>query len=179
MWAALGWVWRKPMRTLGVLALSGVMAAVLVNALVLQAKRHPSPLFSDEPAARTKTVIRLTERPAAPAQVRLSPPARPADFATASVELPSAATAPRQMRDPIGDMIRGAEPQSEPLRLVLSAQRALLRLGYGPLKADGIMGASTRLAVERFEKDKALPPSGTLSPRVVRALSAAAGVAVE
>lgn len=176
---ALGVLWRRPMRTLGVAAFAGVAVAVLVNALVLQARRHPAPLFG-EPAAKNRTVIRLGAPAPVPPQLRVALPlARPSEL-PAPVEAPAAiAPAARPARDPIGDMIRRAEPQVEPQHLVLSAQRALVKLGYGPLKADGLMGAGTRLAVERFEKDKALPTTGTLNPRVVRALAAAAGMPVE
>lgn len=91
---------------------------------------------------------------------------------------------PVQPRDPIGDLIRtgsagrDARPVSEPPR-VAAAQRALSKLGYGPLKSDGLFGAETRQAVERFERDKHLPVTGELNARTLRELSAQAGAAME
>ena len=67
----------------------------------------------------------------------------------------------------------------EPQRQVASAQRALQKLGYGPLKADGIFGQGTRQAIERFERDRRLTPTGELGPRTVRELSAQSDIRVE
>ena len=39
-------------------------------------------------------------------------------------------------------------------------QKALSDLGYGPLKADGVMGANTTAAIKRFELDRGLPLTG-------------------
>ena len=58
---------------------------------------------------------------------------------------------------------------------VAKAQRALVKLGYGPLKADGLMGASTRAAIEKFERDRKLPVKGEPSTRTFRELATRAG----
>jgi hypothetical protein len=87
-------------------------------------------------------------------------------------------------RDPIGDLIRGGDPAAptladrsanEPARPVAAAQRALIKLGYGLPKADGVNGAATRTAIERFEKDRRLPVTGELNARTLRELGAASG----
>ncbi len=61
---------------------------------------------------------------------------------------------------------------------VLSVQRALAKLGYGPLKVDGTFGTETRLAIQRFERDRKLPVDGEISDRLVRELGAVSGLAV-
>jgi peptidoglycan hydrolase-like protein with peptidoglycan-binding domain len=67
----------------------------------------------------------------------------------------------------------------EPQRVVASAQTALAKLGYGPLKPDGVMGPGTKQAVERFEKDRKLPVTGTLAGKTVRKLASDSGVPLQ
>ena len=62
---------------------------------------------------------------------------------------------------------------------VEQGQRALEKLGYGPLRADGIMGSATRQAIERFEKDHRLPVTGELGARTSRELANTSGIAIE
>ena len=45
---------------------------------------------------------------------------------------------------------------------------AASKLGYGPLKSDGVFGHGTRQAIEHFERDRRLPVTGELDPRTVR-----------
>jgi hypothetical protein len=60
---------------------------------------------------------------------------------------PAASAEAKPSRDAIGDLIRTGEPGTRPPAnvgepgRVAAAQRALIKLGYGPLKADGVMGA--------------------------------------
>ena len=61
---------------------------------------------------------------------------------------------------------------------VLAVQRALSRLGYGPLKVDGQAGTQTRLAIQRFQHDRNLAADGQISDRLVRELSAVSGQAL-
>jgi peptidoglycan hydrolase-like protein with peptidoglycan-binding domain len=67
----------------------------------------------------------------------------------------------------------------EPQARVALGQKALLKLGYGPLKADGLMGPGTRQALERFERDHKLPVTGELSGRTLRALAAQSNTTIE
>jgi hypothetical protein len=53
---------------------------------------------------------------------------------------------------------------------VISAQRALQRLGY-VVKPDGVMTPELRKTIEKFEADNNLPPTGQLGPKVVKALA--------
>ena len=57
---------------------------------------------------------------------------------------------------------------------VKTAQMVLIRLGYGSLKADGVMGPSTRRALKAFERTSGLSVTGELGPNTVEALQRAA-----
>ncbi len=216
---------RRPLTTLAIVVSAGLAAAIVVNAVGMQQRAHPAPLFAARPLpevqngatprpARAQTAPQPVPQPvptdmaslarqaleqpittsALPATLPIAPPARPADLAAA----PSA-TAPAAPRDAIGDLLRGqadrpadraprenaaipTNPAPAPAPVdarVAAAQRALTKLGYGPLRADGVAGIGTRLAIENFEKDRRLPLSGELSARVARELSAASGIAIE
>jgi Putative peptidoglycan binding domain len=52
-----------------------------------------------------------------------------------------------------------------------TAQKALTRLGYGPLKADGAPGPSTRRAVEAFQRANTLPVTGELDALTLQRLT--------
>jgi peptidoglycan hydrolase-like protein with peptidoglycan-binding domain len=78
--------------------------------------------------------------------------------------------APRP-RDAIRELLRQQEGEG---RSTLAAQRALNRLGYGPLKEDGQFGPTTRAALERFERDRKLPVRGEASGATLKDLLAAA-----
>lgn len=49
-------------------------------------------------------------------------------------------------------------------------QEALDLLGYGPLKADGVMTVATRDSIRRFEESRNLPPTGSINERFLREL---------
>ncbi|MEW6254984.1 MAG: peptidoglycan-binding domain-containing protein [Pseudomonadota bacterium] len=124
-----------------------------------------------------------TVSPAAPAasQVATRPPASaPAAMSaqpgTARAMLPPAAvpgdaSVTGSVRPP-GDVQAGSSR-------ILAVQKALARLGYGPIKLDGQPGTETRLAVQRFERDRNLPVTGDISDRMVRELAAVSGTAIE
>ncbi len=61
---------------------------------------------------------------------------------------------------------------------VLAAQKALAKLGYGPVRLDGVPGAATRQAIARFEADRKLPVTGELSSRVVKEIAQVSGMPV-
>lgn len=164
---------RHPGRVLSSLLIGGTAALIAQNALTAQPRRHPAPLFAAPrpvvPAEGSRTAERAEAARLPPARAQLAPPA---------------AAAPKPAsRDPIADLIRseatGSTPlqsaKAEPQRSVVQAQRALVKLGYGPLKTDGVMGPGTRQALERFERDRHLPETGELGPRTARELAARAG----
>jgi hypothetical protein len=96
--------------------------------------------------------------------------------------------------DPIAQLLKasqhetrtGAEPSKAveperavtPSKTVLTAQRALVKLGF-VLKADGFTGASTKSAIEHYERDRGLPVHGELTPKLLHRLSTESGIAIE
>lgn len=56
----------------------------------------------------------------------------------------------------------------------MAAQTALIRLGYNPGAADGMIGFGTRKALRAWQKREGLPADGYLSPEVAQRLAAAA-----
>ena len=70
-----------------------------------------------------------------------------------------------------------AAASAAPSKLVLAAQRALIKLGF-VLNPDGVAGATTRQAIERYERDHGLPVHGVITPALMRQLSAEMGRAI-
>jgi hypothetical protein len=196
-----------PRETLAGLVLVAAATAITVNALGLQRGRHPAPLFSPvrveppaqapiPPARPMQSQAQPQPSQAAPAVAApaVSSPRPPKAGGSPIAELirtseapvrPAAVAEAKPSRDAIGDLIRSGEPGTRPPAnvgepgRVAAAQRALIKLGYGPLKPDGVMGAGTRQALERFEKDRRLPVTGELAARTIRDLAAQSGISVE
>ena len=180
---------RSPGTALGALVAAGAAGLVCFNALSHQAGPHPAPILP-KVAAREVPAREPVKEPARDA-------ARPASLA------PQGPTVTKQAaRDAIGDMIRSGEttasvtPKADPAKAVkqaksetprseiksdaadgavLRAQRALAKLGYGKVKADGAMGPSTRAAIETFERSAKLPVTGEAAGRTLRELVSRAG----
>ena len=174
-------------RNLAIAACASIMLGFLVNALALQQEHHPAPLFM--PAA---SVAASAAAASAAASIALPVPVpKPAELATASLPLaapvakPATSAHPGQPRnaaaDPIAQLLRphvatdqqdGAQPA--PSKPVLAAQKALVKLGFA-LKPDGVLGGTTRQAIERFERDQGMPVKGELTPKIMRMLAAESG----
>lgn len=82
-------------------------------------------------------------------------------------------------KDQILSLIRNSAGPLERPETVAAMQRALTKLGYGPLKDDGQFGAGTRSALDRFERDRKLPPRGENPARVLRELAQTSGLAID
>lgn len=169
---------RRPGRIVAGAAGAAVAVGILVNALALQGGPHPAPFFraAEAPHAAPLPPQRPALDPDAVASTGSAPAAgqgtiRPSRSAPA----PAAAPVPAP-RDGIGDMLRTGQATVQADKAVLAAQRALNKLNYGPVKPDGLYGAGTRQALERFERDRKLPVTGELNPRTARELSAASGI---
>lgn len=184
--ACLGFATRRPGVVLGVVAVLGCGGAIGWNALS-QANRHPAPLFGQKTASRIEAARRADPAATpAPAPVPL-PVRRPDPVATLPPSAPPTPPEPPFTKavagDPIGAMIRSSDPslagESRPDAKLSTAQKALTKLGYGPLRADGLMGATTRQALERFERDHNLPVTGSLGQRTTRQLASAAGTKID
>jgi Putative peptidoglycan binding domain len=55
---------------------------------------------------------------------------------------------------------------------IVTAQRALTKLGYGPLVPDGIVGPGTRQAIQDFQHDRGMRVTSELDPATLRQLTA-------
>lgn len=53
---------------------------------------------------------------------------------------------------------------------VRAAQAALTKRGFNTGGVDGVIGPRTRAAIEAFQRDRSLPPTGALSPQTMAAL---------
>ncbi len=189
-----------PNRIAGALLVS-IAAAIAVNALELQTARHPAPFFGHATTLPQQPAT-APEAPQ-PTPQTMAPTAPPA-VATAPAPEPVAAPVPA---DPLGQFLRKneqpgsrhhaattAEPPARPDRIsqileqnggappkpnrtVLAVQRALVKLGY-VLRADGIDGEATHRAIVQYESDHHLPAHGEMSAKLLRQLSAEAGLAI-
>ncbi len=100
----------------------------------------------------TETVLRAIQR--APLKTEAAAPKAPA------------------RPDPIAELIA-------PSQRVIAVQRALNDFGYGPVKATGNYGPETISAIQKFERDRKLPVTGQISPRLLRELTALTGRPLE
>ncbi|VTZ50243.1 Peptidoglycan-binding domain 1 protein [Methylocella tundrae] len=177
------------------------LGGIAINALTMQKTRHPAPLFGHAaPAHATREPSTIELAPAtlpipaprpqqlAPAQADDSQSAKtPTDDKSslphahqASAPAPAGAEAETKPRDAITELLlgNGHEVQAAgPSKTVLAAQKALVKLGF-VLKPDGVMGATTRQAIERYERDHGRASHGELTPAISRLLSAESGVPI-
>ena len=138
-------------------------------------------LYDGEPdgffGPRTATAIRAFQENA-----NLAVDGRPSEALLARIRAtPHSSRVSGQPADPIAGLIRGAAgtPPSPPNKRLMVVEQALASLGYGPIKIDGLMGADTRDAIERFERDRSLQATGAMSPRLVRELASVSGFSME
>ncbi len=171
----------KPGSVFGAVVALGAAGFICFNALGHQTGRHPAPILP-------KVAARAPAPQPARAALEAAPATKeaPRDVIAEPVK---AAAAPKQAaRDPIADLIRAEDttasvtPKPKPPApakaeatasadpAVMKAQRALAKLGYGPVKADGAMGPATKAAIEKFERDRKLPVTGEAAGRTLRAL---------
>jgi hypothetical protein len=161
---------RRPARIVVVVLVSAILFGFGFNALVLQVGPHPAPLFADRSPEPTGPIPQPPVRSAAQ-----NPPASASGQGT-GMSAPTAVPLPPS--DPIAGLIRQSGG-IEPVREVLFVQRALTKLGYGPLKPDGIYGSGTRLAIEKWERDRGRPVRGEITRTLMQDLASASGLSTE
>lgn len=156
--------------------------AVVANAMVMQPSRHPAPLFAPPPRAATRIVPPVPpERPVVLASARPAveadlPAERPALDRVASSDraVMAKATARPTETGSLGTAPPRAPDAPAPAdKGLLVVQQALIKAGYGPAKADGLLGRETRASIERFERERRLPVTGEPSPKLMRELGVA------
>ena len=173
----------------GALALVAV-CAIIVNALFMQAGRHPAPMFGTVtvmPAVASLPASHMLRPRPVETDIPLPEPrpadAKPADplanlVKTTNSVQPAPANIPRPpMTVPVSTRIDSV-PVSGSHR-VAAVQRALTEYGYGQLKPTGVIGADTQAAIQRFERARKLPVTGQVSDRLLRELAAMIGHPVE
>lgn len=163
---------RNPRDTIAIGAAAVAVLAILVNALFLQAGRHPSPMFASivappQISAPPKVAAVATET------TNPLPKPRPSEAAAQPAEMPKA-------DDPVGNLVRATSlPAASSSARVAAVQRALTDYGYGQIKATGTIGADTQAAIQRFERERKMPITGQMSDRLVRELGIATGKPIQ
>lgn len=170
----------------GALALA-VISAIIINALFLQAGRHPSPMFGSIVAMPAMALAPASPLPrprpveAIPVETRLAEPKpvepRAADPLTSLVKTTSAAPAASSsvLRPPAPIPASSHSEAIAGSRRVAAVQRALTEYGYGQLKPTGTVGSDTQAAIQKFERERKLPVTGHVSDRLVRELTVMIG----
>lgn len=206
---------------LATLALGGLCAAIVVNAVVGQTGRHPAPMIATK-SGHTPATIAQALQDGAVARVALAQFARPSDVTTPESQQRVVVAAIQQQLADLGhydgevDGLSGPRTQDaikayqrahdlqadgeatgallDRIRLnrriaeiakptaadpsVQLVQSGLSELGYSPGPVDGVLGDQTREAIRKFERDRRLPESGAVSPRVIDELRKVTGLSV-
>ncbi|MFZ5733517.1 MAG: peptidoglycan-binding protein [Pseudomonadota bacterium] len=192
----------SPKDALAILVAAAMVAAIIGNALFMQAGRHPSPMFGRAgPVAFPAAAVAVTpvnpmpkarplEADAKPAEVRAAearPPAQPEPrandpmgqlVARTIASSPSPATVPA-MRPPAPIPTAAKADPAAAQRRIAAVQRTLTDFGYAQLRPTGVAGTDTQAAIMKFEKERKLPVTGQVSDRLVRELSAVTGRPIE
>jgi peptidoglycan hydrolase-like protein with peptidoglycan-binding domain len=164
--------------------------------LISRSTTHAAP--TQAPVVVTAPVRAPTPAPAKPMThtrtvTAAAPAATPAPTRTTAA--PTPLPAPTRATPPTPAPIRAATPDSDaiprppapirtgsisaPSKRIISVQRALADFGYGQVAPTGVMGAETKSAIERFERERKLPVTGQVSDRLVRELAAVTGRPLE
>jgi peptidoglycan hydrolase-like protein with peptidoglycan-binding domain len=108
---------------------------------------------------------------------KMKPTAEPSEDVLRAIQRtpvrPAAVSRAPARPDPIAELIAGPSPR------IVAVQRALNDFGYGPVRATGIHGSETVAAIQNFERDRKMPVTGQISPRLLRELSALTGRPLE
>ena len=149
--------------------------AIIVNAMFLQAGRHPSPMFG--------STIVLPQSPAPPRVAAVPteaanpnplplPRPRPSESDAPLVEQPKS-------DDAVGNLVRATSMPAAASSRVAAVQRALTEYGYGQIRPTGTIGADTQAAIQHFERERKMPITGQMSDRLVRELGLATGKPIQ
>jgi hypothetical protein len=173
----------------GALALAAI-CAIIVNALFMQAGRHPAPIFGTITALPAVASVPANPSPrprpvdAAPAEAKAADP-KAADpltnlvKTTSAMQVPSANIPRPPMAVPVSSRTDSVPVAGTGSHRVAAIQRALTDYGYGQLKPTGVVGADTQAAIQKFERARKLPVTGQVSDRLVRELATMIGHPVE
>lgn len=142
----------------------GLLALIVLQGTV------PAPIAGG-PVPVPKPVEVKSYTPPAPVSAPVSAPA--------AVPAPPRPAAPAVAGSPSGPVppapVLNVAPENRRLARI---QELLSDLGYGPLRADGVMGDNTASAIKRFELDRGLPITGVPSGAVVSRLEMISGATI-
>jgi Putative peptidoglycan binding domain len=171
------------------LALVAVVA-IIANALLMQAGRHPAPMFGTvtampmvasvpaSPLPRPRPVDADASLPEArPAEPKAADPMASLVKTTSSVQATNANIPRPPMTVPVSTRVDSAPVAGS--HRVAAVQRALNDYGYGQLKVTGVAGADTQAAIQKFERARRLPVTGQVSDRLVHELASTIGHPIE
>jgi peptidoglycan hydrolase-like protein with peptidoglycan-binding domain len=108
-------------------------------------------------------------------QAGLAPSAEPNDVLLQTINRSQLKAKPRaapNRNDPIAQLLA-------PNPRITAVQRALAEYGYGQIRPSGVYDPATRIAIERFERERSLPVTGQISDRLIRELSVQTGRPLE
>jgi peptidoglycan hydrolase-like protein with peptidoglycan-binding domain len=98
-----------------------------------------------------------------------------ANLVKATVAAPIAPSNVLRPPAPVPMVSHGDATQITGSRRVAAVQRVLTQYGYGQLKATGTIGSDTQAAIQKFEREHKMPPTGQMSDHLVRELIAMVG----
>ena len=78
--------------------------------------------------------------------------------------------------DPIAQLLK-PRPAAAPApdTRIMAVQRVLAEFGYGQIQPTGVIDTSTKVAIEKFQREHAMAPTGEVSDKLLQALGALAG----
>lgn len=186
---ALERAFANPATTGGLLVMGLTAAAIVSNALFLQDRRQPDPLFGSDAAMPTGAIspavasLPAEERPR-PASIVIIDPPLPNLAPRRARQSAEAAAAPAAVPDPVA-IIASADPAdaiaalppapavaSPEVALVTDVQRELARIGLYNGAIDGLAGERTSAAIRAFEVAAGLAETGAPSNELLAALRA-------
>jgi len=115
---------------------------------------------------RTDVAIRDFEQAAG-----LKPSSEPNEALLQAIVRSPAKLARATLRPPLPVRNEAAVERPAPSKRVMAFQRALADFGYGQIKPSGVVDAETKAAIEKFERERKLPPTGQASDRVMREMT--------
>jgi hypothetical protein len=189
----------------GLIAFAAI-GAIITNVLFLQRGPHPAPMFGAVVSPPTNLVVPNPlprPRPAEADAMSLEPKATEPKLSESKLFDPrpvepspaeQTVVDPRAP-DPLANLVKATTSAEQPanvprppapipgpiagFRRVAAVQRALTEYGYGQLKQTGMVGADTKAAIEKFERERKLPVTGQVSERLIRELAAIIGRPIE
>jgi Putative peptidoglycan binding domain len=174
---------RSPKDAVAGLIAFAAVSAIIANAVFLQAGRHPAPMFGGAALTPANPLPRPRPVEADGALLESRPiEIRPAESKVSESKVPESRASeskPSESRVPIPTASRGDAGQNNGSRRVAAVQRVLTEYGYGQLKPTGTIGSDTQAAIQKFERDHKMPPTGQMSDRLVRELTAMIGHAID